>query len=398
MAIERITNVDKCCGCSICSTICPTHSIKMEYNNEGFLYPVIDPEKCIECRLCIKKCPINSKPIPFEQTYKSTAFACENKNDKILEKSSSGGFFYEISKLVLDKGGVVFGAAFMFDQEVKHVKVETIDSLEMLMGSKYVQSVKENIWEDVKKELLTQRLVLFSGTPCEVGALMNFLGKSYENLLSIDFICMGVPSPLVYKKHLRELKSKYKSEIKFLTFRTKKYGAFTHSLYVKFQNNRKYFRTQFAEPYVKGFHARLFLRSSCHSCSFKQEHRVSDITMADFWGLNRTNIPLNREKGVSMIIVQSSKGKAFFNLIKSNFKCFSTDMETVKNFQLMYTKSCDPSPHRASFFSDMNQLKDEKLDEIIKRYCPIKFKDLFRSKLKQYKILRVLQKQIKGYE
>lgn len=389
MAISEITDAKKCCGCGVCESVCPKNCITMKANDEGFLYPVIDGTNCIECGLCIKSCPINVCPESANKDFEREVYACRNKNSEIRYKSSSGGFFYELAKYVLDQNGIVFGVIY---KELKAIYAfaETEEELIPMLGSKYVQSYKNGIWSRIKKEVLSGRKVLFSGTPCEVGALRSYLKRDYDNLICVDFICMGTPSPAMFTWHLRDLEKKYKSKITSMSCRSKKYGAYTHSLLLDFENGKQYFRAQYAEPYIKSFHSRLYLRKSCHDCSYKKEKRESDFTMADFWGLQFSGIPMSVDGGVSMLIVQSEKAKKILDLLKSKFEMYPTTMEIALKMQPMMTSSCSPEERREEFFNDCKINSNKKFSQVINKYIPVTAKDILRSRLKQVDFLRNL--------
>lgn len=394
MAISQITEIDKCCGCGVCESVCPRNCIKMAFDNEGFLYPQINAQECVECKLCIKSCPINFCPDSSNVLYKREVYACKNTNKEILYKSSSGGVFYEISKYVLNNNGVVFGVIYK-DKEAIYAMAENEDELMPMLGSKYVQSNKYNIWPNVKRQLKTGKLVLFSGTPCEIGALRGYLRKDYDNLICVDFICMGTPSPAVFQRHLRDLEDQYGAEITSLSCRSKEYGANTHSLTLEFKNGKKYFRPQFAEPYIKSFHSRLYMRKSCHQCAYKKELRESDFTMADFWGIDKLKLPISKEGGISMLIIQSSKAKRIFEEIKNHFEIYPTSMDIAKEVQPMMISSCSASPKRDLFFQQFNSRSDERFSEIINDFIPITKLEKLRSCLKRVKVLRIVVQSIK---
>lgn len=390
MAISYITEKEKCCGCGICESICPQDCITMRPDEEGFLRPVIKHKNCIECGACQKSCPTNSIPQTSHSNDESLVFACKNKDREILYKSSSGGFFYEIARQIISEEGIVFGAVIDSCKEVKHVGATSLEEVLPMMGSKYVQSNTAGIWPRVKAELQTGRLVLFSGTPCQVGALLSYLGKDYDNLVCIDFICMGVPSPLVFHRHIIDLENKFGSKAEHIDFRPKKYAALALALQIDFANGKKYFRAQYAEPFVKSFYSRVYLRPSCHCCAYKRAHRESDITMSDFRGLEQTGLLMTLRGGLSMIMLHSAKGREFFDRIKERFDYEQTTEAMAIKIQPMLTRSCTASPYREAFFLRFNESTQETFANIINKYEAISRKDILRSKLKEVDWIRHL--------
>lgn len=399
MAINFVTETNKCCGCAVCDSVCPIHAISMSYNNEGFLYPTIDQTKCIECHLCLQSCPINVCPPLSEDHvfFKQKVFACINKDENILHVSSSGGVFYALASDVIKSEGVVFGASFSKESSVEHIAVEKVSDLTKLMGSKYVQSDTRMLWPKVKRYLSSGRKVLFSGTPCEIGALRSYLKRDYDNLILVDVLCMGTPSPMVWNSWKEELEDRYNSKAKNINFRSKKYGgAFSHSLMITFENGKEYWNPMYADPYVKGFYNRLFLRSSCHHCSYKKLHRESDITLGDFWGAKDVGIDLQVDNGLSIVIVQSPKGESAFNQIKKNFSYKETTIDTAAKIQPMMTMSCLPNIHREDFFRNFCGSPHESLSFIVGHYLPITMKDIIRAKLKRVRFVRGIVRLLKN--
>lgn len=216
-----IDDKSRCCGCSACMNICPNNAIKMKIDNKGFKYPIVDDEKCVNCGLCDKVCPYNNEYTKKEIYNKSVAYGGWNNNDEIRKNSTSGGIFSAISKYVLDNNGLICGAIYDDNLKVIHEIVDNIENLKKINGSKYVQSDMKDNFKKIKKYLEDGKLVLFSGTPCQVSGLNSFLGKEYENLYTCDIVCHGVPSPKVFEKYKKELEKAKNSEIININFRDK---------------------------------------------------------------------------------------------------------------------------------------------------------------------------------
>lgn len=304
-----------CSGCGLCEAICPKHAIQMQYNKWGFLYPNIDTNKCIDCGLCEKKCVINN----FSVTTPVKCYAGINLNDETREKSSSGGIFAALAEEVLEEGGAVFGAAVVPKGNivtVEHVCAHNKDELQAIQGSKYVQSNARAIYPEVERKLATGKKVLFSGTPCQVSAIKNYLGQSYDNLLLVDLICHGTPSALYWKQSLKE-KIRGKEKITSLTFRSSKGymqgeiefssdGIHTRKEDYNFKN----------DLYYSFFLSGDIYREGCYQCKYARPERVSDITLGDFWGFEKEydQEKIEKEAGVSfangnsVVIVNSGKG------------------------------------------------------------------------------------------
>ena len=304
--------VDKkgCTGCWGCANICPKFCITMKKNKEGFDYPIVNEDNCIKCKKCINVCPILHKE---EIENNPVAYACFNKNEEVRTESSSGGIFTLIATNVIKDNGVVFGARFNDLFEVEHGYVESVEYIKAFRGSKYVQSKIGYTFTEVKKFLENGRKVLFSGTPCQIGGLKSFLGKDYENLICIDIICHGVPSPLVWKKYKNEISSGKK--ITDVSFRDKTYGWKDYSFRMDFEDGTSYFEKGSENKYIRGFIGDIYLRNSCYQCKFKTLHRQSDLTLADFWGIENINADMDDRKGTSFIIVNSKKGNQILQKI-----------------------------------------------------------------------------------
>lgn len=222
----KIKNKAACCGCKACAAVCPKKCIKMVTDREGFWYPEVDQSACINCGKCERVCPVLNRKKRQPRKFGRKAYAAINTDPEIRFQSSSGGIFTAIAEAIIDRGGVVFGAAFDKEFAVRQVFAETKEDLAAFRGSKYVQSDMGDAYSSVLRFLQSGRIVLFSGTPCQIGALKSFLGKEYPNLITVDLICHGVPSPMVWEKYVRHRRSlDSDSQLRTVQFRDKERGG-----------------------------------------------------------------------------------------------------------------------------------------------------------------------------
>ncbi|PYG87798.1 coenzyme F420-reducing hydrogenase beta subunit [Ruminiclostridium sufflavum DSM 19573] len=314
-----------CCGCSACSLACPVSAITMAEDSEGFLYPRVNNDKCINCSICIKKCCLSSSGLRFReagasetQNNNSNCYAVKNNDEKLRRLSSSGGFFPALAKYIILENGFVAGAAYDDKSMVHHIIISSIEEIPLLQGSKYVASRLDNIYERIKSLLEEKRLVLFTGTPCQIAGLLNYLGKKYESLITADLICHGTPSPVIYHDYLRFIENKYHDKIKSVTFRDKVNGWHTENITIS-MNSNKYTYTWERDPFYTLFFKNYILRPSCYQCRFARHERISDITMADFWGIEKSKPHFDDNKGTSLVITNTQKGQELFDKIKAAF-------------------------------------------------------------------------------
>ncbi|MDR2971810.1 MAG: Coenzyme F420 hydrogenase/dehydrogenase, beta subunit C-terminal domain [Bacteroidales bacterium] len=309
-------NKSNCTGCAACHSICSVNCVSMQKDAEGFLYPFIDKERCNKCEICEKKCPAiiqgsEKKPIKV--------YAAKNPDEEIRNLSSSGGIFTLLAEYTISNAGVVFGAKFNEAWEVVHDYTETTEGLAAFRGSKYVQSDIGNAYKTAKDFLSVGRKVLFSGAPCQIAGLKAFLQKNYDNLMTVDFVCHGVPSPLVWKKYLNELVGDIR-HISDIRFRDKNTGWKSYNSVVCLLSNLDGNESQFIESfnvntYMKGFLCDLYLRPSCHNCPTKSLKSGSDVTIADYWGIQNVLPKFDDDKGVSLVMVNTEKGKLVYDFL-----------------------------------------------------------------------------------
>jgi len=340
-----------CSGCRTCELLCPYNAIEMKEDARGFIYPNINKEKCIKCGLCVKRCPINNK----EEEVDKVAYAAYNKDEEERLKSSSGGIFSILARYILEKNGVVFGAAFDTEFNVRHICISRLEDIMLLRGSKYVQSDIGDSYKNAKKYLEEGKLVYFSGTPCQIEGLKAYISKEYTNLYTQDVICHGVPSPKVWKTYL---KSK-KKDIYGVNFRAKEkntWGDF--DLKVEYKNSKEYINHE-KDEYMKLFLNNHILRESCYQCKFKKKNRASDFTLADFWGINNIDKSMNDEKGTSLIILNSDKAKRLIQEVSNQIVKKEVNLDDAIKYNLSMIKSVN----KGDKFERISRLIEENREE-----------------------------------
>lgn len=382
----NITDKKNCCGCSACASACPKQCIIMKSDNEGFLYPCVNKDICIDCGLCEKVC---NELHPSPQRKPLQVLAAINKDEEIRLKSSSGGIFYILAEMTFSEGGAVFGARFDENWQVIIDYAETMTGVEAFMGSKYVQARIENAYKDAKRFLIEGRKVLFSGTPCQVAGLKQFLRKEYDNLLTVDFICHGTPSPRVWEMYLDEVVSSCKS-VESISFRNKSNGWKHLHFSVEYNpttNTTSLLSSASHNQYMKAFLADLTLRPSCSFCSAKSGSSNSDITIADFWGIWNVNPEMYDNKGTSMIFINTDKGRQA--LPSEEFVKYSdSDYEIALKYNKACAVSVAPNPKREQFFAQLNtvesvvKLIDKTLAPPFLKTCVRLIKILINNELK----------------
>lgn len=315
--MKNICNIEECTGCMACVNACTHHAIQVKADKEGFDRPVIDENLCVDCGLCAKVCPINHHP---EANDSIEVYSGWSLDEAVRINSSSGGAFTEIARPVLEEGGVVFGCALNDKLQAEHVYVETLEDLEMkLRGSKYVQSKIGKSYSQARDFLRQGRKVLFSGTPCQIAGLKNYLRKDYENLITVDLVCHGVPSPLIFEEYKKYIAQTEKMNLTSVKFRCKKFSWIFYNMTItghveKSSASKTYIGRYYNDPYIRGFLRDYFLRPSCHKCHFTSTKRCADYTIADWWGYKKENSN-DKDfgiKGVSLILVNTEKALTIF--------------------------------------------------------------------------------------
>lgn len=349
----KIIDKKYCCGCTACASICPKHCITMQLDNEGFLYPVVNETDCIDCRLCEKAC---HELHPYEERNPLKVLAAINNDEEIRLNSSSGGIFHVLAEKTISDGGVVFGARFDDDWQVVIDYAETMEGVKAFMGSKYVQARMETAYADAKHFLTEGRKVLFSGTPCQIAGLHHYLSKTYDKLLTVDIICHGTPSPKVWGCYLDEVVTAGRKAIKDVQFRNKSNGWKAFNFTMEYDEDEQ--AVSLCSHHQKNHFMRAFLRDmilrpSCYQCQAKSGRSYSDITIADFWGINIEIPDMDDDKGTGLVLVNTNKGLSAIDWNKINHK--ETTAEVALSHNPAYFRSVSAHPKREEFFHRIDE-------------------------------------------
>lgn len=344
-------NQSECTGCGACVSICPKQAIAMQADAEGFLYPKVDAHKCVECDACEKRCPAGRVP----KEHPPRVWGAQIKEEAIRRASSSGGVFTALARGVLAKGGVVFGAAFGEGLRVEHIGAFNEEELAPMRGSKYVQSDATDAIGNAVSLLKRGIPVMFTGTPCQVDGLLAALGgKHTEGLLTVDFVCHGVPSPGVFASYIAQLERDKGQKVKAYTFRDKRLGWKNFSAVATFEDGTEHKGTQVDEPFLYGFLQNLYLRPACHGCTGLRGNRhVADITLADLWGAETLCPGRDDDTGLSLVMVNTDKGKRALEACKDQLIRFGgLDVERMMRANPGLVSAPKPHPKRQAFFRE----------------------------------------------
>lgn len=370
----KLNSKSDCCGCSACYSICPHHAIEFVEDQEGFFYPVFNQNLCIECGLCEKVCPV----IHYKKELKNgnpVIYSAINNNVKQYMQSSSGGIFILLCEYIISKGGIVCGVIYDENFIVKHSFAKTLDECSAFQGSKYVQSDIREIYPKIKSILKKNVPILFSGTPCQVAGLKLYLRKNYDNLFTVDLICHGVPSPKVFQDYLSFVKGKNK--ISYINMKSKSNNKGT-AIKFSFTNGKSICHTIKTDLWNKLYFSHYIVRPSCHNCQFTHYNRPGDITIGDYWGIDKYYPEFHSGKMVSLIMINNNKGAFILNNI--SIKIDSILISKSETSQNALKAPCKPNIKRSLFWNDY--IKHD-FKYIANKYLEYKFYNRIKDKIRQ---------------
>lgn len=377
----KIADKSKCTGCSACANACPKNSIKMLPDELGFLYPNVDLNSCINCGLCEKTCPVLSNNNLDRKIQKAYAVRCKDLN--IRMNSSSGGVFSLLGLKILDEEGVVYGAALNESLQVNHFAAKSLQELIPLRGSKIIQSSIGYVFQDVKNELLSGKKVLFTGTPCQIFGLHNYLGKQYNNLITQDIICHGVCSPVLFEKYISYKKDKHGSGIRSIRFRDKNTGWRNYSVSICYDNGDSTVVPHGKDELMRAYLKNYALRPACYSCCYKGMNRASDITLADFWGAEHFVSKFDDDKGISFVICRSDIGNSYIKSILNETDSEEVNYSDVVKYNMSAEVSSKQPTDNDLFCKSISSMP---FNNLIETFCKVslttKLKRTIKSVLK----------------
>ena len=360
-----IWNKNECTGCGACYNICPKGAITIKCDELGFYKPFIDKDMCIDCGLCNKVCPLDKYKSQNLEQPKVLAF--QNNDKEILFKCASGGVFAKLADYVIKQNGIVYGVIYDENMVVCHSRTDNLTDLEKMYSSKYVQSDTRNTFKQAKEDLEKGRLVLYSGTPCQIAGLKSYLQKDYENLITVDLVCHGVPSPLVFEKYKQEFMAKLPKTEKLLNinFRSKIEGWKIEELVTTTTTTTTTTHAKL-DNFMRAFLHNLSLNKSCSQCQFNKLPRVADLTIADFWGVDDFDKSLNDAKGISIILINNTSGRFLLEHLPK--ECFLA--EVPLSVAIKYNKNiCRASiAHKNNIKFSKEVVGDKTLQYCIKKY------------------------------
>lgn len=397
MSTNICHDIDLCTGCTACANVCPKNCIKMNADSEGFLYPVINEAACINCSLCKETCPVNNI-LPMESV--KSGFIARYRDMEVVNNSTSGGTCTAFAEYTFKKGGILYGVGYNDNMQVIHFGIDSSESkrVDEMRGSKYVQSNIGFSFKNIKKQLDTNVFICFTGTPCQVAGLKAYLRKDYENLVTVDLVCHGVSSPMIFGKYVDYMEHRFNSRVIDVRFRNKTYGYHSGTMMVSFENGNKYYGSGRIDYMIKAYFKGACSRKSCYQCPFKGKERCSDLTVFDSWNAEKLNSDCkDDDRGFTNIYVHTQKGKEFLHELQGTLQLWNADPDQMHRIDgAMISKQ----PEKAAFRDQL--LHDVANGEFVvqmQKYLPVSKKDYvvegikaFLYKIGLIKILKRLRK------
>ena len=362
----QITDKKMCCGCMACASICLQDCISMTEDNEGFWYPLVDKDRCVECNLCETVCPILHAS-EVDENRNQRGFIVANKDTEILHQSTSGGAFTAIGEYVIGRGGIVYGVEMSDDFHVRHTAVCQSEELCRFRNSKYVQSDVGRTFAEVRAWLETGRLVCFSGTPCQIEGLLNYLCRKYDNLILVDVVCRAVPSPGVWRRYVRFLQKQH-GKIQSIRFRDKTLGYQFSTMQITMEEGKVIRNGIESDTWLRMFFSGMIIRPSCACCKFRKRYRRSDITIWDCFNVSDITDTIDEKAGATRVLIHTDKGIKLFNEIQDQFHYIEVKPDIL--VEGMRELSVSPELHRQrdNFFKDYSRME---MKELMEKYYPI---------------------------
>lgn len=381
--MPNLANTALCVGCTACVSKCPKQCLSMKCDKDGFEYPeMTNQEQCINCHMCEKVCPVLRDRVLEKK--KPEVFSALSMDEQIRKDSSSGGIFSELAEAVLLDKGIVYGAAYDETWSVKHVAIDDMNQINKLRGAKYSESNLNHTFIEIEKHLKNNRKVLFSGTPCQVAGLKTYLHYDYANLFCIDFVCHGVPSAYAWKKYLEERRRIDASDDMPINvnLRSKETGwsNYSYSYMIEYSNGKQYLALNSDDLYMKLFCNDYISRPSCENCKFKGYSRVSDITLGDFWGIWDIDPEMDDNKGTSVVLLQSEKGKKLWDEIKDKIKCKQVTLEQASQYNPSMLVASKAKSNREDVLERIRMGEISSCEELFVQKAP-SFSDRVKGKI-----------------
>lgn len=382
-----LCNENTCIGCGACQESCQKNCISMTLSEHGIAIPQIDESKCIHCNECVKSCPILNDMISIPRIYPQI-YRSYIKNANVLKDSASGGIFTAFAQFILERGGVVCGAVMESDFTVKYKIITKACQLAAMRSSKYVQSLPDRNYAKIKIYLEEGKMVLFSGLPCHVAGLYQYLKQDYNNLYTIDIVCHGTSSTTLFQKYVKFTEKEYHDQLISINQTSKEKGwniLIPRTIQLKFESGKVIYRNSWEDFYLSRFLSNLFFKPACYHCKFATLPRVSDITLGDFFGIGTVKSAKNLNKyGESMVSVNTSKGNELFSFIENDIYSERRELKEVLYFNHNMWKPSKKNKYWQNFYTDMLDADYEKLkDKYFDSSKKTKFNILIRQLLKR---------------